>query len=53
MDDILLTCRDMSKLKELKEQLGQEFNMKDLGVAQKILGMEIRRDRKVGKLWLS
>ena len=27
--------------------------MKDLGVAKKILGMEIQRDRKVGKLYLS
>ena len=27
--------------------------MKDLGSAQKILGMEIRRDRVGGKLWLS
>ena len=27
--------------------------MKDLGAAKKILGMEIRRDRKSGRLWLS
>ena len=27
--------------------------MKDLGTAKKILGMEIRRDRDVRKLWLS
>ena len=28
----------------LKNQLSSEFEMKDLGVAQKILGMEIQRD---------
>src|SRR5438128_1260663 len=35
--------------------LGQssEFDMKDLGVAKKILGMEIIRDRKSGLLFLS
>jgi hypothetical protein len=27
--------------------------MKDLGAAKHILGMEIHRDRKIGKLWLS
>ena len=27
--------------------------MKDLGSAKRILGMEILRDRKAGKLWLS
>ena len=53
VDDMLIACRDMSKVKELKEQLGREFGIKDLGAAQKILGMEIQRDRKVGKLWLS
>ncbi|KAL6333028.1 hypothetical protein AAG906_020048 [Vitis piasezkii] len=37
-------------------QLGQEhleFDMKDLGAAKKILGMEIHRDRASGRLWLS
>ncbi|KAH0973973.1 hypothetical protein GBA52_015872, partial [Prunus armeniaca] len=33
--------------------LSEEFNMKDLGAAQKILGMEIQRDRTVGRIWIS
>jgi ATP-binding cassette subfamily B (MDR/TAP) protein 1 len=33
--------------------LSKEFEMKDLGVAKKILGMEISRDRLYGKLYLS
>lgn len=53
VDDMLIACRDMSRITELKVELSREFDMKDLGAAQKILGMEIRRDRKVGKLWLS
>ena len=31
----------------------KEFEMKNLGEAKRILGMEIRRDRDRGKLWLS
>jgi hypothetical protein len=53
VDDMLIACKDMSKIQELKKQLGDEFDMKDLGAAQKILGIEIRRDRKAGKIWLS
>uniref|UniRef100_A0A2N9FYY5 Integrase catalytic domain-containing protein n=1 Tax=Fagus sylvatica TaxID=28930 RepID=A0A2N9FYY5_FAGSY len=37
----------------LKSLLHKEFEMKDLGAAKKILGMEIRRDRGARKLWLS
>uniref|UniRef100_A0A2N9FN54 Integrase catalytic domain-containing protein n=1 Tax=Fagus sylvatica TaxID=28930 RepID=A0A2N9FN54_FAGSY len=39
--------------KRLKSLLHKEFEMKDLGAAKKILGMEIRRDREARKLWLS
>lgn len=53
VDDMLIACRDMSRIKELKTLLSKEFDMKDLGSAQKILGMEIKRDRKAEKLWLS
>jgi hypothetical protein len=27
--------------------------MKDLGIARKIFGMEIHRDKEAGKLWVS
>ncbi|KAK3037671.1 hypothetical protein RJ639_030615 [Escallonia herrerae] len=33
-------------------QLSKKFDMKNLGSAKKILGMEILRDRKAGKLWV-
>ncbi|KAF2318710.1 hypothetical protein GH714_010239 [Hevea brasiliensis] len=33
--------------------MSDEFEMKDLGVAKKILGIEITRDRSVGKLFSS
>jgi len=37
----------------LKAQLSNEFEMKNLGAARKIFGMEIHRDRKADKLYLS
>ncbi|KAE8703180.1 BTB/POZ domain-containing protein [Hibiscus syriacus] len=39
--------------RELKAQLAMEFEMKDLGSANKILGMQIHRDRSNRKIWLS
>ncbi|KAJ4976637.1 hypothetical protein NE237_001743 [Protea cynaroides] len=52
-DDMLIAAKNMSHIQVLKRQLSDEFEMKDLGAAKKILGMEIRTDRKVGKLYLS
>ena len=40
-------------IQKLKIELSKTFDMKDLGSAKRILGMEILRDRKAGKLWLS
>ncbi|CAA0830118.1 Uncharacterized mitochondrial protein AtMg00810, partial [Striga hermonthica] len=49
----LIAAKNMHDIIDLKGLLSQEFEMKDLGVAKKILGMEIRRDRGSKKLWLS
>lgn len=53
VDDMLIAAKNMSKIQVLKKQLSDEFEMKDLGAAKKILGMEIRRDRTSKKLCLS
>ena len=53
VDDMLILAKDQSEVDKLKAQLSSEFKMKDLGKAKKILGMEIHRDRKAGKLWLT
>ena len=53
VDDMLIAAKSMSQVNILKKQLSDEFEMKDLGAAKKILGMEIIRDRSVGKLFLS
>ena len=41
------------KITTVKKLLSSEFDMKDLGAAKKILGMEINRDIKSGLLFLS
>ncbi|GJW65930.1 retrovirus-related pol polyprotein from transposon TNT 1-94 [Tanacetum coccineum] len=53
VDDMLIAAPNKDQIRELKDQLSNEFDMKDLGAAKRILGMEIRRDRKMGKLTLS
>ncbi|KAK3013623.1 hypothetical protein RJ639_009326 [Escallonia herrerae] len=53
IDDMLIAAKSMSDVNSLKEQLKREFEIKDLGVAKRILGMEIQRDRPAGILYLS
>jgi len=44
VDDMLLVGNDKEIIQYLKTQLSSKFNMKDLGAANYILGMEIKRD---------
>ena len=50
---MLIAAKDMSEINKLKSLLSGEFDMKDSRVVKKKLGMEIQRNRKVGKLYLS
>ncbi|CAA7027630.1 unnamed protein product [Microthlaspi erraticum] len=47
------TSKDKKYVLQLKALLSSEFEMKDLGEAKKILGMEITRDRVKGTLTIS
>jgi hypothetical protein len=53
VDDMLLIGNNKEIIQDVKTQLSSKFDMKDLGVANFILGMEITRDRKNKKLWLN
>ena len=53
VDDMLIAAKSMCDIQNLKILLNGEFDMKDLGAAKKILGMEIYRDRTQKKLFLS
>ncbi|KAG8479391.1 hypothetical protein CXB51_029115 [Gossypium anomalum] len=53
VDDMLIASKSQKEIDKLKAQLNEEFEMKDLDEAKKILGMEISRDRQRGKLCLN
>ena len=53
VDDMLIVGRDTNKIDKLKKELSKSFEMKDLGPASQILGINISRDRTNRKLWLS
>ena len=53
VDDMLIASKDSKEIKRIKDSLKREFEMKDLGAASRILGMDIIRDRKKGTLKLS
>uniref|UniRef100_A0A3Q7IJQ7 Reverse transcriptase Ty1/copia-type domain-containing protein n=1 Tax=Solanum lycopersicum TaxID=4081 RepID=A0A3Q7IJQ7_SOLLC len=50
---MLIAAKKKYDFQKLKGLLSAEFEMKDLGAARKILGMEIIRDRERRKLFLS
>ncbi|GJT58785.1 retrotransposon protein, putative, ty1-copia subclass [Tanacetum coccineum] len=45
VDHMLIACKSKAEIGSTKSLLKKEFNMKELGEANKILGMEIVRDR--------
>uniref|UniRef100_A0A3Q7IZ38 Reverse transcriptase Ty1/copia-type domain-containing protein n=1 Tax=Solanum lycopersicum TaxID=4081 RepID=A0A3Q7IZ38_SOLLC len=49
---MLIAAKKKYDIQKLKGLLSAEFEMKDLGAARKILGMEIIRDRERRKLFL-
>jgi len=53
--DLLIALKDKSLINKLKSHLNliDEFEMKDLAVATKILGMKTYKNRKADKLYLS
>ena len=53
VDDMLIATKRMCKDDNLKSLLHKEFDIKDLGATNKIMSIEIRRDREERKLWLS
>ena len=53
VDDMSIVSKSISEVNKLKFLLSREFNMKNLGAAKKILGMEIHRDIALRRLWLS
>ncbi|KAH9716242.1 hypothetical protein KPL71_021390 [Citrus sinensis] len=53
VDDMLIACEERSEIDALKTLLGTTFDMKDLGSAKRILGVDLRRNRSEGLVFLS
>jgi hypothetical protein len=53
VDDMILASKSITEINRLKAQIARTFDMKDLGAARRILGMEIFRDMRNDKIWLS
>ena len=53
VDDMLLATNDKGLLHKTKRFLSKQFDMKDLGDASFVLGIQIYRDRSRGILSLS
>ncbi|WVZ03280.1 hypothetical protein V8G54_024086 [Vigna mungo] len=53
VDDILIVSSDRSMIHEMKAKLGDAFEMKELGEARRILGIDIKRDKPGGNLFSS
>ena len=53
MDDILLASSDLSLMHQTKNFLSQNFDMKDMGEASYVIGIEIHKDRTLRTLSLS
>jgi len=53
VDNMLIAGYSMTEINRLKQQLAENFEMKDLGPSKKIIGMRILRNRLEGILKLS
>jgi len=53
VDDLLLVASSLAATYKIKDALHKRFEMKDLGEAKVILGLEMRRDKALGTLKLS
>ena len=43
VDDLFLNGRDLARIEECKKTLGTDMKVKDMGEAQFLLGIELRR----------
>ena len=53
VDDLLLLGEDLSKIEDIKHQLGKLYQMKDLGPTSSYLGIQIIRDQNTQATWIN
>ena len=52
VDDIILAGRTVKQLEEIKRDLSQEFDIKDLGKLRYFLGMKVVQDEESQSIWI-
>ena len=52
VDDLLILGEDLSKIEDVKRQLGKLYQMKDLGPASSYLGIRITRNHDTCAIWI-
>lgn len=50
---MLMACKERDEMEGLKQMLSFEFDMKDLGLTKKILGVKIKRNRSKSLIFIS
>ena len=53
VDDLLIAGNDRSEINNIKSHLSRKFEMKDLGEAKSILGIQITRNKTEKKIFIS
>ena len=52
VNDLLLLGEDLSKIEDVKRQLGKLYQMKDLRPASSYFGIQINRDQNTQAIWI-
>ena len=52
VNDLILLGEDLSKIEDIKCQLGKLYQMKDLRPASSYLGIQITRDQNIRAIWI-
>ena len=52
VDDIVLACKSIERIAEVKKALAKQFEVKDLGELHYFLGMKVVQDQKSGEVWI-
>jgi hypothetical protein len=53
VDDLYIFSNSKSETQLLKDRIGNNFKMKELGILEECLGVNIDRDLMTGTIWLN
>ena len=52
VDDIMLAAKSEKRMKEVKEMLAKQFEVKDMGELHHFLGVKVVQDHEKGSVWI-